>query len=151
MILIILLIVLAIGIADLMIYGNNLFKHEWIDNIILSIGAGGVVIAVVGLVFSCILFGVNYLGVNGYIEKCNKRYESLVFQVENNLYEDDITEEATHELVKDVEKWNCDLADRKVNQYDPWIGIFIPDIYDQFEFISLDKLAEPHWWEEDAK
>lgn len=151
MILIILLIVLAIGIADLMIYGNNLFKHEWIDNIILSIGAGGVVIAVVGLVFSCILFGVNYLGVNGYIEKCNKRYESLVFQVENNLYEDDITEEATRELVKDVEKWNCDLADKKVNQYDPWIGIFIPDIYDQFEFISLDKLAEPHWWEEDAK
>lgn len=151
MILIILLIVLAIGIAGLMIYGNNLFKHEWIDNIILSIGAGGVVIAVVGLVFSCILFGVNYLGVNGYIEKCNKCYESLVFQVENNLYEDDITEEATRELVKDVEKWNCDLADKKVNQYDPWIGIFIPDIYDQFEFISLDKLAEPHWWEEDAK
>jgi len=151
MLLIIVLIVLAIGIAGLMIYENDWIKYEWINNVILSIGVVATVIAGVGLIFSCIAFGVNYLGVNGDIEKYNKRYESLVFQVENNIYEDDITEGATRELVKDVEKWNCDLADRKVNQYDPWIGIFIPDIYDQFEFISLDKLAEPHWWEENAK
>jgi len=138
MILVIVFIILAIGVIGLVIYNNDWFEHEWINDVILPISAGATIIAVVGLLFSCIAFGVNYLGVDGYIEKCNKCYESLVFQVENNLYENDITKEATRELVKDVEEWNCDLAGKKVNQYDLWIGIFIPDIYDQFEFISLD-------------
>lgn len=140
MILIIVFAILVIGILGLVAYNNDWFKHEWINNVILSIGVGGIMIAAVGLVFSCVAFGINYLGVNGYIEKCNRRYESLVFQVENNVYKDDITENATRELIKEVQEWNSNLADRKVNQYDPWIGVFIPDIYDQFEFISLDNL-----------
>ena len=151
MILIIVFALLVIGILGLVAYEIEWFKHEWINNIVLAIGAVGITVATLGIIGSGISFGVNYLGVDGYIEKCNKQYESLVFQVENNLYEDDITESATRELVKEVQEWNCDLADKKVNQYDKWIGIFIPDIYDQFEFISLDKLAEPHWWEENAK
>ena len=151
MILVILFIILAIGIVCFIAYENDWFKYEWMNNVAFCIGIGSAVIAIAGLVFSVIGFGVNYLGVNGYIEKCNKQYESLVFQVENNIYEDSFTTNSLRDLVEEVQKWNCELADKKINQYDPWIGIFIPDIYDQFEFISLDKLAGPHWWEEEAE
>jgi len=151
MILIIVFVILVIGILGLAVYDNDWFKHEWSNTIALIIGTSSTVIAILGLLVSGIIFSVNYLGVNGYIEECNKQYESLVFQVENNIYEDSFTTNSIRDLVKEVQEWNCDLARKKVNQYDPWIGIFIPDIYDQFEFISLDRLAAPHWWEEDAE
>ena len=138
MLLIIIFGLLIIGILGLAAYDNDWFKYGWINDAMLNIGATITIVAALGVIGSGIAFAINYLGINGYIDECNKRYETLIFQVENNLYKDDIT---THELVKEIQEWNCDLAERKVNQYDPWIGIYIPDIYDQFEFISLDNLV----------
>ena len=151
MLLIIIFGLLIIGILGLIAYDNDWFKYEWTNYTMLIIGSIATVIAAIGIIGSGIVFGVNYLGVEGYVEKYNKQYETLVFQVENNLYKDDITENATRELVKEIQEWNCDLAKNKINQYDSWIGIYIPDIYDQFEFISLDNLVEPNQSEENIK
>lgn len=151
MLLIIIFGLLIIGILSLAAYDNDWFKYGWINDAMLNIGATITIVAALGIIGSGIIFGVNYLGVEGYIENYNKHYESLVFQVENNLYKDDITENATRELVKEVQEWNCDLARKKINQYDSWIGIYIPDIYDQFEFISLDNLVKSNQLEENIK
>ena len=39
--------------------------------------------------------------------------------------------------MEDIREWNEDLSAKQANQNDFWIGIFIPDIYDQFEYIEL--------------
>lgn len=80
----------------------------------------------------------NYLGVDGYVSQMNTRYEMLTYQYENDVYEND-NNIGKRELITDIQSWNEDLAWRKENQRDLWIGIYIPNIYDQFESISLDK------------
>ena len=80
----------------------------------------------------------NYLGVDGYVSQMNTRYEMLTYQYENDVYEND-NDIGKRELITDIQSWNEDLAWRKENQRDLWIGIYIPNIYDQFESISLDK------------
>lgn len=42
------------------------------------------------------------------------------------------------DLMVDIDDWNTDLAWYKEAQDDFWIGIFIPNIYDSFNYIELD-------------
>ena len=77
----------------------------------------------------------NNVGVEASIEANKQRYESLVYQAENNLYEND-NDLGKKELVNQIQEWNENLARGKTLQDDFWVGIYIPDIYDQFEFIE---------------
>ena len=69
--------------------------------------------------------------------KNQQRYNSLVYQLENNLYDND-NDLGKKELYEDIEEWNKDLAYYQKAQDDLWMGIFYPNIFDQFEFIKYE-------------
>lgn len=72
----------------------------------------------------------------GFVEACKQRYNSLVYQLENNLYDND-NDLGKKELYDQIQYWNEDLAKGKALQNDFWLGAFYPDVYDQFNFIEL--------------
>ena len=96
----------------------------------VAFGAFGIALIVI-----CIILAVNYIGIDGDIAAYEKRYESLVYQYVNDIYDND-NDLGRRELMKDIEKWNYDLARKQTNQDDFWIGIFYPNIYDDFKFIE---------------
>ena len=88
------------------------------------------------VIVSCFVLIFSYIGIDGYIAKNEVRYETLVYQYENDIYDND-NDLGKRELMKDIQDWNEDLAKYQANQDDFWIGIYIPNIYDQFEYIEL--------------
>ena len=82
---------------------------------------------------------VNNVGVEAKIESNKQRYDSLVYQAENNLYEND-NDLGKKELVNQIQEWNEDLARGKALPDDFWVGIFYADIYDEFDFIPMTVL-----------
>ena len=111
-----------------------LFEHDFEISCIISGVISG--LAAIALLIEIIVLAVNYIGVNGHIQRMNTRHDMLVYQYENDIYDND-NDLGKRELIEDIQNWNEDLASRKENQDDVWIGIFIPDIYDQFDFIEL--------------
>ena len=63
-------------------------------------------------------------------------YNSLVYQLENELYEND-NDLGKKELYNQIQEWNKNLAYGQNAQDDFWNGIFYPNIYDQFKYIEL--------------
>ena len=103
-----------------------------LDNLGVTISA----IGIFGIIASVVVLAINYIGIDGYIARMNTRYETLVYQYENDIYDND-NDLGKRELMVDIQNWNEDLSSRRERQRDFWIGIYIPNIYDQFEYIEL--------------
>ena len=115
----------------IIIAGFVLFTYD-LENLGIAIS----VIGIFGIIASVVVLAINYIGIDGYIARMNTRYETLVYQYENDIYDND-NDLGKRELMEDIQRWNEDLAANQKNQHDFWIGIYIPDIYDQFESIEL--------------
>ena len=124
--------ILAIGVV---VYKVSIYRDY---DILTMIGISTSVVGCIAVVISIIVMLCSYTGVDGYIAASNARHDSLVYQYENDIYDND-NDLGKRELIKDIQNWNEDLARYKENQDDFWIGIYIPNIYDQFEFIKLEK------------
>ena len=74
--------------------------------------------------------------VDAYVAENQMRYEMLVYQYENDIYDND-NDLGKRDLMEDIQEWNEDLAYYRKAQDDFWVGIFYPNVYDQFEFIEL--------------
>lgn len=94
--------------------------------------------AFIGFIVICMVITIciEHIGVEADIERYYSRYEMLKTQYENNFYDND-NDIGKYELVSKIQDWNEDLAYNKKIQRDLWLGIFHPNIYDQFDFIEL--------------
>ena len=94
-----------------------------------------VILGMVILIMSIVIIEAN-VPAEAKAEQYQMRYESLVYQYENDVYDGDDDVVGKRDLYCDIEYWNSDLAYRKRMQRDFWVGIFYPNIYDRFEFIE---------------
>ena len=89
------------------------------------------------ILISLIIFAGNYIGIDAKIAKNKQIYESLTYQYENAVFDEDDDVVGKKELYNQIQDWNTDLAYYQNIQDDFWIGIYYPNIFDQFEFIEL--------------
>lgn len=125
--LVVLSIVVFLGLA---VYVENRFGDY--SGPFLVIASIGFIVAIIMLM----VIIVKNTNVDAYVAENQMRYEMLVYQYENNLYDND-NDLGKRDLMEDIQEWNEDLAYYREAQDDFWVGIFHPNVYDQFEFIEL--------------
>ena len=125
--LVLLSIVVCLGLA---VYVEKRFQDYSVP--FLMIASIGFIVAIIML----IIIVVKNTNVDAYVAENQMRYEMLVYQYENDIYDND-NDLGKRDLMEDIQEWNEDLAYYRKAQDDFWVGIFHPNVYDQFEFIEL--------------
>lgn len=94
------------------------------------------VLTLIALLISTIGLASVYINADASVAKWETQYESLTYQLENNLYDND-NDIGKKELMDEIREWNEDLAYCKKIQRNFWVGIYYPNVYDNLEFIPL--------------
>lgn len=111
-----------------------IFTDEWKYSHIVAMCI--LVVGIFLLAISTFIFATSYIGAEARAAGWEKQYESLTYQLENNLYDND-NDIGKKELMDEIREWNEDLAYYKEIQRNFWVGIYYPNIFDNFEFIPL--------------
>lgn len=112
----------------------TIFTDKWSDSHIIAIGI--LVVGIFLLAINTVILATNYIDTDASVAGWEKQYESLTYQLENNLYDND-NDIGKKELMDEIREWNEDLAYHKEIQRNFWVGIYYPNVYDNFEFIPL--------------
>ena len=108
---------------------------DWSDGAIFAI-----FISVI-LVLVCVgVIATEFIGADAKVAEYKAGYEVLNYQVKNNFYEND-NELGKLQLMQMATNWNRDLSYYQNIQDDFWIGIFVPNIYNQFEFVDYSYVS----------
>lgn len=122
------------AIAGWLIYNNTRFDTEWLSNI----GWGLIALGTIAAFIAGIIIIDSNAALDAKIAEKEQIRSSLVYQLENDIYEND-NDLGKKNLYDQIQNYNSNLAYYKGVQDDFWLGIFYPDIYDQFEFIEYSK------------
>lgn len=123
-------------LAIVLVFAARWF-YDWDFDELFATATTGAIALWVTFIIMAIRIVYSHVNVDGYVARMNTRYDTLVYQYENDIYDND-NDLGKRELMVDIQNWNEDLAHRKEVQDSFWTGIFYPNIYDQFEFIQLD-------------
>lgn len=99
----------------------------------VTVVVSGIIIAIMFMVFAC-----DYIGVNAQVEKTKEQYNAITYKVESGACRDEFGL-LNKEVIDEIQDWNESITYYKNIQKDFWIGIFIPNVYDQFETIDYTK------------
>lgn len=68
-----------------------------------------------------------------------QRYDALTYKSQTESIRDEFGI-VNKDYIDEVQEWNEGIASNQRMQRDFWVGIFVPNIYDDFELIDLDSI-----------
>ena len=128
-------IVITIISAIVLIISFNKFSNFW--DVITSISiALTVLFFIISVVLGIIAVSAS-VGSESYLALMQEKRNALVYQLENNLYDND-NDLGKKELYSEIAEYNCDVAKGKIMQNNIWVYNLYSDVYDDLELIEFD-------------
>ena len=133
----ILWISIAITIISVLvlIISLNKFSNFWDVINFISI-ALSVLFFIISAVLGVIAISAS-VGSESYLASMQEKRNALVYQLENDLYDND-NDLGKKELYSEIVEYNCDVAKGKIMQNNIWVYNLYADVYDDLELIEFD-------------
>lgn len=139
-------IILLVGIGLIVVGSKSwdrkkyyfLYKH---DDDIKTVGSWTTGISALVLVIMLFFLCCQYINIDAYVEKNKEIYEGIAYKVTSGACRDEFGL-LSKEIIDEVQEWNKDVRFYKATQRDFWIGIFYPNVFDQFETIDYESYSK---------
>lgn len=139
-------IILLVGIG-LIIAGTREWsrdKHEFLyyhDESILCTGIVATVISTLIIFGMLCVISITHISASADLAKYQETHKALTYKLESEACRDELGL-LSKSVIDEIQDWNESIVRKKNFQKDFWIGIFYPNIYDEFETIDYTKYAK---------
>ena len=128
-------IAIVVGISFIVIE-EKVYKRtgKYLNNL-EDIGGWIVFVSAIVLVIMIIILCCQHIGIDARVEKNLEIYNAIEYKVTSGACRDEFGL-LSKEVIDEVQNWNKDVKYYQAVQDDFWIGIFYPNVFDQFETID---------------
>ena len=136
-------LIVAVGIiGDKYSYGKENSKivdflyHN--DDPFVFTGGGITLIGGIVAFIMLIVIITNNCRINARVQKYQETYTALTFKLESGACRDKFGL-LSKEIIDEIQNWNEDVVYNQNIQRDFWVGIFYPNVFDEFETIDYER------------
>ena len=79
-----------------------------------------------------------YIGIYARVEQSKETFDAITYKVESGACRDEFGL-LNKEVIDEIQSWNESIIYNQKMQNDFWVGVFYPNVYDQFETIDYEK------------
>ena len=135
-------IILLVGVSLIVVGSKSwdrekhyfLYKHDY-D--IKAVGGWITGISTAVLVIMLFVLCSYHINVDAYVEKNKEIYEGITYKVTSDACRDEFGL-LNKEVIDEIQEWNKDVRFYIAAQRDFWVGIFYPNVFDQFKTIDYE-------------
>ena len=121
------------------IISDNKYGGAWDSICVISL-----VFSIIAFASSTVLGGISIVaraGADAYLASMQEKRSALVYQLENDLYDND-NDLGKKELYSEITEYNCDVAEGKIKQDNIFVYNLYCNVYDELELIEFPEQTE---------
>ena len=113
------------------------FEFEFLGDFgyIISILSG------LAVIISLFLIIGEYTTMDSYLEKSREQYKAITYKIESDTCRDEFGL-LNKEVIDEIQEWNKDVVFNQSIQDNFWVGIYLPNVFDEFETIEYESFEK---------
>ena len=99
------------------------------------------IISGLAVIISLFLIIGEYTTMDSYLEKTREQYKAITYKIESNACRDEFGL-LNKEVIDEIQEWNKDVRFYQNIQDNFWLGIYYPNVFDEFETIDYESFEK---------
>ena len=99
------------------------------------------IISGLAVIISLFLIIDEYTTMDSYLEKTREQYKAITYKIENDVCRDEFGL-LNKEVIDEIQEWNKDVRFYQNIQDNFWLGIYYPNVFDEFGTIDYESFEK---------
>ena len=99
------------------------------------------IISGLAVIISLFIIIGEYTTMDSYLEKTREQYKAITYKIESNSCRDEFGL-LNKEVIDEIQEWNKDVRFYQNIQDNFWLGIYYPNVFDEFETIDYESFEK---------
>ena len=99
------------------------------------------IISGLAVIISLFIIIGEYTTMDSYLEKTREQYKAITYKIESDSCRDEFGL-LNKEVIDEIQEWNKDVRFYQNIQDNFWLGIYYPNVFDEFETIEYESFEK---------
>lgn len=113
---------------------DKVFEFKLLGEFIATLSGFAVIV-------SLLLIIVEYTTMDSYLEKKREQYKAITYKIESYACRDEFGL-LNKEIIDEIQEWNENVVFDQSIQDNFWVGIYFPNVFDEFETIDYESFEK---------